>query len=169
MFQGDAIPAANQSLINYIGSYLNVRAGVLDNFVKDPENFTAMQLRLHNKGQVTITKATWKIYFNWWVFNVLWVKFSEDNKLKCFFFVVVVFCCCCFFFVVFFFFFFFPENRIRHFMQIVSDGYDLYKMSNSVFWRKLKNKNKKKNMTNLSFAELAKSVVFWRKNVHNTA
>ena len=32
--------------------------------------------------------------------------------------------------------FFFPENRIWHFMQTVSIGDDLHKMSNPVFWEK---------------------------------
>ena len=31
-------------------------------------------------------------------------------------------------------FLFFPENRIRHFMQIVSIGKNLYKMSKPAFW-----------------------------------
>ena len=32
------------------------------------------------------------------------------------------------------FFLFFPENRILHFMQIVSIGVDLHEMSSPVFW-----------------------------------
>ena len=32
------------------------------------------------------------------------------------------------------FFLFFPENRIWHFMQIVSNGDNLHDMSKSVFW-----------------------------------
>ena len=31
---------------------------------------------------------------------------------------------------------FFPENRIWHFMQIVSNGDNLHEMSNSVLWEK---------------------------------
>ena len=34
------------------------------------------------------------------------------------------------------FFLFFPENRIRQYMQIVSNGDILYKISNPVFWGK---------------------------------
>ena len=34
------------------------------------------------------------------------------------------------------FFLFFPENRIRHFMQIVSTGDNLHEMSKPVFWEK---------------------------------
>ena len=34
------------------------------------------------------------------------------------------------------FFLFFPENRIWHFMQIVSLGDNLHEMSNPVFWEK---------------------------------
>ena len=36
------------------------------------------------------------------------------------------------------FFFFFPENRIRHFMQIVSNGDNLHEKSNPVFWENKK-------------------------------
>ena len=36
------------------------------------------------------------------------------------------------------FFLFFPENRIWHFMQIVSTGDNLHGMSNPVFWGKIK-------------------------------
>ena len=36
-------------------------------------------------------------------------------------------------------FLFFPENRIRHYMQIVSAGDNLHRMSNSIF-----SENKKK-------------------------
>ena len=49
-------------------------------------------------------------------FTTLWA-FSADNKLMIFFL-------------------FFPENRIRHFMQIVSLGDNLHEMSNPVFWEK---------------------------------
>ena len=35
------------------------------------------------------------------------------------------------------FFLFFPENRIWHFMQIISLGDNLYEMSNPVCWEKL--------------------------------
>ena len=37
------------------------------------------------------------------------------------------------------FFLFFPENRIWHFMQIVSNGDNLHEMSNPVFWEKKNN------------------------------
>ena len=43
-------------------------------------------------------------------------------------------------------FLFSPENRIWHFIQIVSIGDNLYEMSNPVFWEK-----NKKNRANLSF------------------
>ena len=77
------------------------------------------------------------------------------------------------------FLFFFPENRFWHFTHIVSNGDNLHEMSNPYFWEKQKNiiccgysmaticmkcqilfswKNKK-NITNLSSAELAKGVV----------
>ena len=49
-------------------------------------------------------------------FTTLWA-FSADDKLMIFFL-------------------FFPENRIWHFMQIVSLGDNLHEMSNSVFWEK---------------------------------
>ena len=48
------------------------------------------------------------------------------------------------------FFLFYSENRIRHFMQIVSDGDNLHKTSNPVF---LENWEKIQCMTNLSSAE----------------
>ena len=35
-----------------------------------------------------------------------------------------------------FFFLFFPENRIWHFVQIVSTGNNLHEMSKPVFWEK---------------------------------
>ena len=34
------------------------------------------------------------------------------------------------------FFLIFPENRIRHFMQIVSIGDNVYEISKPVFWEK---------------------------------
>ena len=49
---------------------------------------------------------------------------------------------------------FFPENRLWHFMQILSSGDSLQEMSNPVFWEK-----NKKNITNVSFAELVKRLV----------
>ena len=52
-----------------------------------------------------------------------------------------------------FFFLFCQENRILHFMQIVSSGDNLHEMSNHV-----SGKNKK-NIKNLSFAEFAHSVL----------
>ena len=48
--------------------------------------------------------------------RILWAN-SADNKLMIFFFI-------------------FPENRIRHFMQIISSGGNLQEMSNLVFWEK---------------------------------
>ena len=50
-------------------------------------------------------------------------------------------------------FLFFPENRIWHFMQIVSLGDNLHEISNPGFWEN------KKIIINLSSAELAKRVV----------
>ena len=38
--------------------------------------------------------------------------------------------------ILIFLFFFPPENRIWHFMQIVSTRDNLHDMSNSVFWEK---------------------------------
>ena len=35
-----------------------------------------------------------------------------------------------------YFFLFFPENRILHFMQIVSSGDTMHEVSNPVFWEK---------------------------------
>ena len=61
------------------------------------------------------------------------VKFSADNILK-------------------YFFLFFPENRIRHFMQIVSIGDNLHEMSNPVFWE-----NTGDNLHEVS------NPVFWEK------
>ena len=83
-----------------------------------------------------------------------------------------------------FFFFFSSENRIWHFMQIVSTVVNLHEMSNSVFWEIRKTKTgfnisctlspveticmkyqslfpgkNKKNIIKLSAAELAKRVV----------
>ena len=49
-------------------------------------------------------------------FTTLWA-FSADDRLMIFFL-------------------FFPENRIWHFMQIVSVGDNLHEMSNPVFWEK---------------------------------
>ena len=49
---------------------------------------------------------------------------------------------------------FFPENRIWHFMQIVSTGDNLHEMSDPVFWKK-----KIKESISLAYAELAKIVV----------
>ena len=49
-------------------------------------------------------------------FTTLWA-FSADDKMMLFFL-------------------FFPENRIWHFMQIVSLGDNLHEMSNPVFWEK---------------------------------
>ena len=54
-------------------------------------------------------------------FTTLWA-FSADRKLI--------------------FFLFFPENRIWHFMQIVSSGDNLHAMSNPVFWENKKNISK---------------------------
>ena len=45
------------------------------------------------------------------------VKLSSDDILK-------------------YFFLFFPENRIWHFMQIVSNGENLHELLNAVFWEK---------------------------------
>ena len=64
----------------------------------------------------------------------LWVKFSADDILK------------------YIFFLFFPENRIRHFMQIVSET--ICMKSQILFSGK-----NKKNITNLLSAELAQRVV----------
>ena len=36
-------------------------------------------------------------------------------------------------------FLFFPENRMRHFKQVVSNGDNLLEMSNPVFWKNKKN------------------------------
>ena len=55
------------------------------------------------------------------------------------------------------FFLIFLENRIWHFMQIVSKGDNLHEMSNPDFWEK---KKKKKNITNFLSAEFAQRV--WR-------
>ena len=44
----------------------------------------------------------------------------------------------------------FLENRIRHFMQIVSSGDDLHEMSNCVHWKK------EETVVNLLSAELVK-------------
>ena len=49
-------------------------------------------------------------------FTTLWA-FSADDKMMLFFL-------------------FFPENRIWHFMQIVSLGDNLHEMSNPIFWEK---------------------------------
>ena len=49
-------------------------------------------------------------------FTTLWA-FSADDKMMLFFL-------------------FFPENRIWHYMQIVSLGDNLHEMSNPVFWEK---------------------------------
>ena len=47
----------------------------------------------------------------------------------------------------------FSEKRIRHCIQILSKRDNLHEMSNPFFWKN------KKNITDLSFAELAKRVV----------
>ena len=47
------------------------------------------------------------------------------------------------------YFLIFPENRLWHFMQIVSLGDNLHEMSEPVFWKN------KKNAINLSSPELA--------------
>ena len=49
-------------------------------------------------------------------FTTLWA-FSADDKMMLFFLL-------------------FPENRVWHFMQIVSLGDNLHEMSNPVFWEK---------------------------------
>ena len=56
------------------------------------------------------------IKFQLLTFTTLWA-FSADDKMMLFFL-------------------FFPENRIWHFMQIVSLGDNLHEMSNPVFWEK---------------------------------
>ena len=50
-----------------------------------------------------------------------------------------------------FFLNFIPENRIWHFMQIISNGGNLHGMSNLVFWEK--------NIINLLSAKIVKSEV----------
>ena len=40
------------------------------------------------------------------------------------------------------FFLFFPENRIWHFIHILSNGKNLYEISNPVFWKNKKNISK---------------------------
>ena len=47
------------------------------------------------------------------------------------------------------FFLFFPENRVWHFMQVVSIGDNLHEMSQPVIWEN------KKNVISLSSAEFA--------------
>ena len=54
--------------------------------------------------------------FKYLTFTTLWAN-SADNKLE-------------------FVFLFSPENRIWHFMQIVSNGDNLHEMSNPVLWEK---------------------------------
>ena len=49
-------------------------------------------------------------------FTTLWANSADDDSMI--------------------FFLFFPENRIWHFMQIVSIGDNLHEMSNPVFWKK---------------------------------
>ena len=56
----------------------------------------------------------------------------------------------------FFFFLFSPENKTRHFMQIVSFGDNLLEMSNPVSLEKIRNRE---NVFNLSPAELAQRAV----------
>ena len=62
-----------------------------------------------------ITLVSSKLQYNL-TFTTLWA-FSADDKMMLFFL-------------------FFPENRIWHFMQIVSLGDNLHEMSNPVFWEK---------------------------------
>ena len=50
------------------------------------------------------------------------------------------------------YFLFVPENRIRHFIEIVFTGENLHEMSDPVFWGK-------KNITSMSSVELAQRVV----------
>ena len=67
----------------------------------------------------TLYCLVWPIYLVSLTFTTLWA-FSADDKLMIFFL-------------------FFPENRIWHFMQIVSLGDNLHEMSNPVFWENKKN------------------------------
>ena len=60
--------------------------------------------------------SLWSSSNNSLTFTTLWA-FSADDRLMIFFL-------------------FFPENRIWHFMQIVSLGDNLHEMSNPVFWEK---------------------------------
>ena len=50
-------------------------------------------------------------------------------------------------------FLFFPENRIGHFIQIVSSGDNLHKMSSPVFW---KNRENVINLWSAEFPECGK-------------
>ena len=57
-----------------------------------------------------------RLFQHYLTFTTLWA-FSADDKMMLFFL-------------------YFPENRIWHFMQIVSLGDNLHEMSNPVFWEK---------------------------------
>ena len=54
----------SQALIDYMGSSLSLRVGVVDNFDKDPDNYVPMQLILNNTGNIVIGNGHWKIYFS---------------------------------------------------------------------------------------------------------
>ena len=54
----------DQALVDYIGSNVSLRAGVINNFNKDADGYVPVELSLFNKGDVTITNGKWKIYFN---------------------------------------------------------------------------------------------------------
>lgn len=57
------LPWADQDIIDYIGTYLDISAGVVDNLNKDQDNYIVMELKLKNTGISAIHKGTWKLYF----------------------------------------------------------------------------------------------------------
>ena len=75
---------------------------------KSTDNLVDIKLYI----QVQVTNAA----DNTLTFTTLWAFLADDKMML--------------------FFLFFPENRIWHFMQIVSLGDNLHEMSNPVFWEK---------------------------------
>ena len=62
-FLDEPLPWVHQDIIDYIGSHLTVRAGVVDNLNKDANNYIVMHLDLTNSGDSLIQKGRWKLYF----------------------------------------------------------------------------------------------------------
>ena len=62
-FTVEPVPYADQDIIDYVSTSLEVSAGVVDNLNKDNNSYIVMQLKLKNNGETIIHKATWKLYF----------------------------------------------------------------------------------------------------------